>query len=260
MAQAGHWPTSHRLNCPLYPRKQTWSGHMHRSAPGHTSRRYRPGACLIWCAQTVADSRFGQDVFGTFRIGFHFLSQLAHIDAQILGVSMLIPELVEQEFVGQHLAGMLHQKTQEIVLFWRKPHLAFPQLDDPADQIDGEITDPEHGTLTLYLQAMTQRGPGACEQLVHAERLGDIVVGTAIERLDLADLIASARQHHDRYMFVLCPNHLEQIKPLHVRKAEIEDNQVRTLREQLQRSLSVGGVQDLIALRDQSHPEQLSNG
>src|SRR5512135_2513421 len=39
----------------------------------------------------------------------------------------------------------------------------------------------------------------ACNELAGAERLGQIVVGTRIERLDLLGLVDARRQHDDRY-------------------------------------------------------------
>ena len=64
------------------------------------------------CAQPIADSRFGENIVRPFRIGFDFLAKLADIDPQILGIGKIIPEFTEQEFVGEHLAGMLNQHAQ----------------------------------------------------------------------------------------------------------------------------------------------------
>ena len=46
--------------------------------------------------------------------------------------------------------------------------------------------------------APAQRGPQPGEQLVHAERLGDVVVGAGVERGDLVGLGLADRQHDDR--------------------------------------------------------------
>ena len=64
---------------------------------------------LVGRAQTVADAGLGEDILRTLRIGFDLLPQLPHIDAQILRVGQIIPKLAEQEFMRQHLAGMLNQ-------------------------------------------------------------------------------------------------------------------------------------------------------
>ena len=43
------------------------------------------------------------------------------------------------------------------------------------------------------------RGPQPGEQLVHAERLGEVVVGAEVERFDLGCLGATPGQHDDRH-------------------------------------------------------------
>ena len=70
--------------------------------------------------------------------------------------------------------------------------------DDPAHQVDREIADPEDRPLALLLQTVAKRGAQPGEQLVDAERLGDVVVGAEIERFDLVRLVGPAGQHDDR--------------------------------------------------------------
>ena len=106
---------------------------------------------------------------------------------------------------------------------------------------------------------MAQGRAHARQQLFHAERLGDVVVGAEIERLHLAGLVAAARQHDDRHAFVAAADHAQQIMAVDVGQAEIEDDQRGILGELLQRDLAVGGFEDFIALRAQSHPQQLSD-
>ena len=85
--------------------------------------------------------------------------------------------------MGQHLAGMLHQDPQQIVFLRRKLHLAFADLDDAAHQIDREIAGAKHRAFAMDLQLVAQRRPHPRQQFVHAERLGEIIVGAEIERL-----------------------------------------------------------------------------
>src|SRR5215831_9854334 len=66
----------------------------------------------------------------------------------------------------------------------------------------------------------------AGEQLLHAERLGDIVVGAEIERLHFAGLVAAARQHYDRHPLIARAQHSQQFEPLDVGESEIEDDQI----------------------------------
>ena len=70
-------------------------------------------------SQAITDPRFSENVLWTFGVGLDLLSQLPHIDSQILSVSQIIPQLPEQKLVGQDLAGMLHQNSQEFIFFRR---------------------------------------------------------------------------------------------------------------------------------------------
>ena len=161
--------------------------------------------------------------------------------------------------MGQHLAGMLHQHAQQFVFLGRQLDLAVADLDDTAHQVDREVAGPEHRPLAMDLQLMPQRRAHAGEQFIHPERLGQVIVGAEIERLDLAGLVAAARQHHDRHAVVAAADHAQQFVALDIRQAEIENDQCRVLREQFQRQLAVGGFEDLIALRAKPHPQQLAD-
>ena len=74
-----------------------------------------------------------------------------------------------------------------------------------------KIANAKDRPLAVHLQLMTQRRAHAREKLVHAERLGHVVVGAKIERRDLAGLIAAARQHDDRHALVARPDRAQQL-------------------------------------------------
>src|SRR5262249_30876299 len=74
---------------------------------------------LVRRSQPVTDPGLRQYVLRALGVGFDLLPQLPHVDPQVLRVGQIIPELAEYELVGQHLAGMLHQYAQKLVLFGR---------------------------------------------------------------------------------------------------------------------------------------------
>ena len=135
-------------------------------------------------------------------IGFDLLPELPHIDTQVLGVGESIPQLTEQKFMGQHLARMLHQYAQQIVLLGRQLHFLVPNLDDTPHQVDRKIAGAENWTLAVRLQLVTQRRSNPREQLVHTEGLGDVVVGAKVEGLNFPNLVPAAGEDHDRDAFV----------------------------------------------------------
>src|ERR1700731_2520533 len=161
--------------------------------------------------------------------------------------------------MGQHLAGVLYQHAQQFVFLWRQPDVPVADLDEAAYQIDGEIAGSKHRPLAMDLQLVPQRRAHAGQQLVHSERLCQIIVGAEIERLDLARLVAAARQHDDRNAVVAAADYTQQIVALDVRQAKIENDQRRPLRQQFEPALAVGGFEDFVTLRAKSHPQQLAD-
>jgi hypothetical protein len=112
----------------------------------------------------------------------------------------------------------------------------------------------KNGAFPMGLQLVPQSCSHAGKQLIHAERLGDIIVRSEVESLNLAGLIATTGQNHDWNTLVASPYHSQQIVTLNVRKPEIEDDQVRLFCHKLQRCLAIGGFENLIALCSQPNP------
>src|ERR1043166_5484228 len=78
-------------------------------------------------AQAIADAGFGEDILRPLRVGLDLLAQLAPVDAQVLRVGKVAPQLLEQKAMGEHLTGMLYQEAQQ---FQRELHLPFADFDD----------------------------------------------------------------------------------------------------------------------------------
>ena len=148
----------------------------------------------------------------------------------------------------------------KFVFLGRKLHVLIAHLDDAPDEIDGQIANSKDRALAVDLKLVTKRRPHSGEKFVHAKRLGHVIVGAEVESLDLAGLVTAAGQHHDRNALVSRPDHSQQFVSLNVRQAEIENDQVRLLVQELKRGLAVRRLKSLIALRRQSHPQELTNG
>ena len=83
-----------------------------------------------------------------------------------------------------------------------------------------------------------QRGAHARQQLVHAERLRDVVVGARVERGDLVALGVARRQHDDRHLgpAAQAVDHLDPVDP---GQPEVEHDDVGVMaRRQLERVLA----------------------
>ena len=84
----------------------------------------QPDSLLIGRAQAIADAGLGQHELWPLGIDLDLLAQLTDIDAQILRIRQLVPQLLEQEAMGQHLAGVLHQHPQQLIFLGRQLDLA----------------------------------------------------------------------------------------------------------------------------------------
>src|SRR5262249_41846486 len=80
-----------------------------------------------------------------------------------------------------------------------------------------------------------------------------------IERLHLAGFVAAAREHHDRDALVAGANGPQQIEALGIGQTEIKDDQVGPLAEQIECSLAVRRLDNLITLRGQAHAQELAD-
>ena len=111
----------------------------------------------------------------------------------------------------------------------------------PSGEVDGGLADLDDGLLVLGAAA-AGHGPEAGEQLVHAERLGDVVVGAGVEGVDLVDAVGATGQHQDRHVGP-APESGDHLGAVHVREAEVEDDHVRRVgRGRLERLAAVGGA------------------
>src|SRR5690348_3042534 len=106
------------------------------------------------------------------QICLDLLSQRPDIDAQVLHVRFACPDLAQNHFMGQHLARMSHQESQQIVFPRREFHLSAPDRHDPANQVYSQITATEYRVFTLLLQSVPLCSADASEQLTNAEWLG----------------------------------------------------------------------------------------
>src|SRR5260370_7799216 len=84
---------------------------------------------------------------------------------------------------------MDQELLEDVVFLGRELDVLCATLHQPAHQVDAEIVAGELALRALLLQAVAEGRADAGEQLVGAERLGDIVVGAGIQPPHLRRLL-----------------------------------------------------------------------
>ena len=100
--------------------------------------------------------------------------------------------------MGQHAAGMLCEKRQELEFLRRQPDLLAVSQHAKPLPVDHQVAANDRLGWLRRTVDPAQRGANARQQLLGAERLRDVVVGARIERAHLVAFGAARRQHDDR--------------------------------------------------------------
>ncbi len=101
-----------------------------------------------------------------------------------------------------------------------------------------------------------QRGAHPGQQLVHAERLGHVVVGAGIQSGHFLGLFGTGGQHDDRdgRPAAQPTNHVDAVD---VRQTEVDDNQIRLpLGGEVQAGTTILGDLNVVAARLEVHPQR----
>ncbi len=115
------------------------------------------------------------------------------------------------------------------------------RVDGPAGEVDREGAEVDPLGFALAPARATERRPDARDELLHLERLLDVVVGTGFESDDDIDGVGAGREHDDRHRRGSAdrPAHLEAVE---TRQHHVEQDEIEGLgREPIQAGLAVGG-------------------
>ena len=138
------------------------------------------------------------------------------------------------------------------------------RISSPSDrhplgrQVDLEVLGPDQRVLGLGMVA-PDRSAQAGHQLPHAERLGHVVIGSGVERLDLVGLLTADRQDDDRHLGP-SPQADHDLDAVDARQADVQEHDVRTVgRGPLQGLLARRGHVDVVAPGRQVDLERLAD-
>lgn len=93
------------------------------------------------------------------RIGLQLLSQMTHIDPQIVAVlhGVRPPHLIQQLALGKHFAGIIQQRRQQAKLDRRQVDLFAAAQDAAGGDIDLRVSEAHHRLIGLRRAVATQR-------------------------------------------------------------------------------------------------------
>src|SRR5215207_2475296 len=183
-----------------------------------------PRFCDYLGLEAVAHSGLGDEVARPSRIVFKLLSECLDVLTQVMRLVHICrsPDLLKQLSLAHQPSGMPDQCQEELPLGrcevylshrWVHAlarfelHIASHEIcvERFADQVVAQVNSPTSeldGFDQLWLGHASGHSPNSCEELLHTERLGDVVVGTGIKGIHLGRAVHTSREDHDRY---LCP-------------------------------------------------------
>lgn len=104
------------------------------------------------------------------RIGLQLLSQMTHIDPQIVAVLHGVrPHLIQQLALGKHFAGIIQQRRQQAKLDRRQVDLFAAAQDAAGGDIDLRVSEAHHRLIDLRRAVATQSDAQAGLQLADAK-------------------------------------------------------------------------------------------
>src|SRR5512133_3571441 len=126
------------------------------------------------------------------------VAQVAHVDLDDVGVALelVVPDVLEDLPLGHGLAPAAEQELQQGQLAGRQLDLGLAPPGPLGGGVQAQVAGLEHGR--ALAGAAPQQRPQPRHQHGVRERLGEVVVGAAVERLDLVQLALLGRQHEDR--------------------------------------------------------------
>ena len=105
------------------------------------------------------------------------------------------PYRCEQGAMRDHFAGVARQVEQQFEFLGREVNGFARNFDAVGGGINHKITG--HNGRLGALRGAAQMGPHPRQQFLDAERLGDVVVGAGVERLNFGALVIAYRENED---------------------------------------------------------------
>jgi len=151
------------------------------------------------------------------------------------------------------------QLRQQGILLARQRDLHSLQGHFAKGEIHHQRPEDCHHFATTGLRHLTQQRAHPGQEFLNAERLGHVVIGAAIQRVDLLHLTGPHRQHQHRHRAPLAQL-AQHLLAVHVGQAQVEHHQVGLGQRGLGQAFAAGGGFDhLVALGTEADAQELAD-
>ncbi|RMS17587.1 hypothetical protein ALP75_205531 [Pseudomonas syringae pv. actinidiae] len=151
------------------------------------------------------------------------------------------------------------QLCQHRVLLASQCHFLAIEQHSAIGQIHRQRAEPQGRLGLVAARHLPEQCPDPGQKFLNAERLGHVIVGPGVQRLDFLHLAGAHREHQYRHGGPLAKL-AQHLLTVHVRQPQVQHQQVRFVQCRLSQPLRSGrGLQHLVALRDQADAQELAN-
>jgi hypothetical protein len=195
-----------------------------------------------------------------------------HVDRPHIPDEVVPPDVGQQVFPAAHLAGMLQQEGEEVVLLGLEPQFLLVAPDAALTRIKPEVADDHRrdrldggrGVLARPRDP-AQRRLDAGDEFPHGERLGHVVVGAHREPDDAVHYVGLGREHQDGHLAqrrrVGAADGPAHRQPIQARQEEVQHDQVGLLAlGGAKCALAIGGSEHGVAVATQDIADRADDG
>ena len=143
------------------------------------------------------------------------------------------PDILCDKGMGQYLADILGQQTQQLILNGCQVKFVFIQISASPGIIHFQLTIHKYRTGSKHLcrhqRESSLRHPKSCQQFFYRKGLCQIIVRSGIQRLDFIVILASSADYNYRN---IGPGayRLNDLNAIHIRQAQIQQDDFRMVR------------------------------
>src|SRR5687767_9780119 len=191
------------------------------------------GARRSTLGKRVPDSTDRLDEGRMRGVVLELVAQVAHVDVDrllVLVESLVIAQQVEELGAGVDAARLAGEVPEDLELGRGQADAALAALDAPPVEVDQQVLVADDATADRVGEVAVrtaQERLDPAQQLAQAERLGQVVVGAQLQADDLVDLLVAGGEHEHRGFRARGAQPAEDLEAVHARQADVEQDQVR---------------------------------